>query len=99
MADLKQISASQVRSTLKIPQDVTEGVVVTDVQRLSAAEMGGLKQYDVIVEMAGEEVANMIELRKVLYAQEVGSIIEVKFYRQGEMMTQEITLTDGQPSL
>lgn len=61
--------------------------------------MGGLKQYDVIVEMAGEEVANMIELRKVLYAQEVGSIIEVKFYRQGEMMTQEITLTDGQPSL
>lgn len=99
MLDLQQVSASQQRSILNIPDDVTTGVVVADVQRLSAAEVGGLKQYDVIVEMDGQEVGNMVELRKVLYAQEVGSSVEVKFYRDGELQTLQITLTDGQPSL
>lgn len=99
MVDLKQVSASQQRSTLQIPEDVTSGVVIADVQQLSAAEVGGLKQYDVIVEMAGEKITNMVELRKILYAQEVGSTVEVKFYRNGELQTLEVTLTDGQPSL
>lgn len=99
MVDLKQVSASQQRSTLKIPEDVTSGVVIADVSRLSAAEVGGLKQYDVIVEMDGEEITNMVELRKILYSHEVGSTIEVKFYRDGEIQTLEITLTDGQPTL
>lgn len=99
MVDLKQVSASQQRSTLKIPEDVTSGVVVADVASLSAAEVGGLKAYDVIVEMDGEQISNMVELRKILYAQEVGTTVEIKFYRSGELQTLDITLTDGQPSL
>ena len=82
-----------------MPEDLTNGVVVADVQPLSAADVAGLEQYDIIVEMAGEEVGNMIELRKVLYKQEVGSTIEVSFYRNGELQTMEVTLTDVQPRL
>lgn len=99
MVDLKQVSTSQQRSTLKIPEDVTSGVVIADVASLSAAEAGGLKAYDVIVEMDGEEIRNMVELRKILYDQEIGATVQVKFYRSGELQTLEITLTDGQPSL
>lgn len=99
MINLQQVSYSQQRSILNVPEDLTNGVVVADVQPLSAADVAGLEQYDIIVEMAGEEVGNMIELRKVLYKQEVGSTIEVSFYRNGELQTMEVTLTDGQPRL
>lgn len=99
MIDLQQVSASQQRSTLNVPEDLTSGVVVAEVQELSAADVAGLEAYDIIVEMAGEEVGNMVELRKILYQQEVGSTIEISFYRDGELQTFEVTLTDGQPSL
>lgn len=99
MLDLQQISVSQQQSILQVPADLTGGVVVRDVQPLSAAENGGLEQYDIIVEMAGEEVTNMVELRKVLYSQEVGSTIAISFYRNGELQTLDVTLTDGQTQL
>ena len=54
MLDLSQISASQQSSVLTLPEDVTAGVVIAEVQALSAAELGGLEQYDVITEMNGE---------------------------------------------
>lgn len=97
MIDLQQVSVSQQRSILNIPEGLTSGVVVADVQALSAADVAGMETYDIIVGMAGEEVTNMVELRKVLYQQEVGSTIQIEFYRDGELQTMDVTLTDGQP--
>ena len=97
MIDLQQVSASQQRSILNLPEGLTSGVVVADVQDMSAADVAGMESYDIIVKMAGEDVANMVELRKVLYQQDVGSTIQIEFYRDGELQTMDVTLTDGQP--
>lgn len=99
MMDLQQVSVSQQRNILNLPEDVTAGVVVADVQGLSAASEAGIEQYDVIVGMDGEEITNMVGLRKILYRQEVGSTVKVELYREGEKMTVDVTLNDGQETL
>ena len=98
MLDLSQISATQQQTVLNLPEGVTEGVVVAEVQPLSAAELGGLKQYDVITEMNGKPVTSIVDLRKILYALTVGSDVEITYYRTGEIQTTTVTLTDGQSS-
>ena len=99
MMDLQQVSVSQQQNILKLPEDVTTGVVVSDVQGLSAASEAGIEQYDVIVGMDGDEITNMVELRKILYRQEVGATVPVDLYRNGERMTISVKLTDGQEQL
>ncbi|WP_394700708.1 S1C family serine protease [uncultured Trichococcus sp.] len=98
MLDLSQISASQQSSVLALPEDVTEGVVIAEVQALSAAELGGLEQYDVITEMNGEAVTSIVDLRKILYALEVGTDVEISYYREGTLQSTTVTLTEGQTS-
>ena len=98
MLDLSQISASQQSSVLSLPEDVTAGVVIAEVQALSAAELGGLEQYDVITEMNGEAVTSIVDLRKILYALEVGTDVEISYYRGGTLQSTTVTLTEGQTS-
>ena len=98
MLDLSQISAAQQSSVLTLPEDVTEGVVIAEVQALSAAELGGLEQYDVITEMNGEPVTSIVDLRKILYALEVGTDVEISYYRAGTLQSTTVTLTEGQTS-
>lgn len=98
MLDLSQISASQQSSVLTLPEDVTAGVVIAEVQALSAAELGGLEQYDVITEMNGEAVTSIVDLRKILYALEVGTDVEIAYYRAGTLQSTTVTLTEGQTS-
>ncbi|MDB6352661.1 trypsin-like peptidase domain-containing protein [Trichococcus sp. K1Tr] len=98
MLDLSQISASQQSSVLTLPDDVTAGVVIAEVQALSAAELGGLEQYDVITEMNGEAVTSIVDLRKILYALEVGTDVEISYYRGGTLQSTTVTLTEGQTS-
>lgn len=98
MLDLSQISASQQSSVLSLPEDVTAGVVIAEVQALSAAELGGLEQYDVITEMNGEAVTSIVDLRKILYALEVGTDVEISYYREGTLQSTTVTLTEGQTS-
>ena len=81
---------------LKLPEDVTDGVVVNDVMRNSPAQFAGVKQYDVIVEMDGEKIEDMVSLRKHLYnAKEVGDTMQMKVYREGKLLEIEMVLKDG----
>ena len=91
LMDLTDVPAYYQQNTLRTPQEVTTGVVVTEVVRGSAAEKAGVQQYDVIVEMDGIKIENSIDLRKHLYNEkEVGDILKLKVYRQGQL--QELTL-------
>lgn len=99
MLDISQISVAQQESVLNLPEEVTEGVVVADVQSLSAAELGGLEQYDVITEMNDTPVTSIVALRKILYSLDVGSDIAITYYRDGQLETTTVTLTDGQSSI
>lgn len=84
MIDLAYVSKAQQSEELNLPEEVTEGVVITRVARGSSADSAGLQPRDVIVGFAGEEVATSVRLRQLLYTTEVGETVEIEFYRNGE---------------
>lgn len=96
LLDLAQVPRTYRAETLKLPEDVTEGVVVNSVVAGSAAAKAGMEQFDVIVEMDGEAVGDIIELRKHLYNEKkIGDTLAVKAYRNGELIDFELELVDN----
>ena len=73
--------------------NITEGVVILEVDNLSAAGKAKLKKGDVIIELAGERVQSVAHLRYELYKHTPGEIVKVKYIRNGKEKTVEIKLT------
>ncbi|KAA0948820.1 PDZ domain-containing protein [Sporosarcina sp. ANT_H38] len=96
LLDLRSIPAQQQREMLKLPANVTEGVVINEVMSNSPAQLADVKQYDVIVEMDGEKIGDMVSLRKHLYnSKQVGDTMQMKVYRDGRLIDIEMVLKDG----
>lgn len=93
--DLANVPAVYQQDELNLPEEVTSGVVIERVVPNSAADNAGLQDMDVIVEMDGEKINNSMELRQHLYTEKsVGDDMQVKVYRNGEMVEVTMTLTD-----
>ena len=87
LLELAQVPKRYRVETLNLPEDVTAGVVVNEVVEGSPAGTAGMQQYDVIVEMDGEPIEDIIELRQHLYNEkEIGESMTVQAYRNGELM-------------
>lgn len=96
LLDLAQVPQVYRQETLKLPEDVTEGVVVNSVVEESAAEAAEMEQFDVIVEIDGVAIADIIELRQHLYNEKkIGDLLKVSAYRNGELMEFELELVDN----
>ncbi|GGA45487.1 S1C family serine protease [Psychrobacillus lasiicapitis] len=95
LVDVTNVPAIHQRDTLKLPAEVTTGVVVDQVIENTPAALAGMKPYDVIVEMDGQKIENTIELRKHLYNEkEIGDELKVKVYRQGKLVELTIALKE-----
>jgi serine protease Do len=80
---------------LKLPRDINYGVALRQVVSNSPAAQAGLQELDVIVEMDGETIHDVIDLRKHLYQEtKIGDQMEVKYYREGKLKTTTITLAE-----
>ncbi|MGI2328422.1 S1C family serine protease [Planococcus sp. YIM B11945] len=96
LVDLIQVPQGSRQETLNLPEDVKAGVVVDSVVENSAAADAGMKQYDVIVEMDGKPVGDIIELRQHLYNEKkIGDTLTVKAYRDGKEMEFQLELVDN----
>ncbi|GKU83858.1 putative serine protease YyxA [Niallia sp. NCCP-28] len=83
------------QEALKLPENVTDGVAIKDVSPNSPASKAGLKELDVIVELDGEKVSDLIDLRKHLYTEKkIGDKLKIKYYREGKQMTAELMLSE-----
>lgn len=99
MVNLTNVN-SQVVNQLNLPKDVKSGVVVAEVSSKGSAKAAGLQSYDVIVEMDGQKVDGIQNLRKILYSHKVGDKLEVTYYRNGQKQTTTVSLTEtNNPSL
>ena len=99
MVNLTNVN-SQVVNQLNLPKDVKSGVVVAEVSSKGSAKAAGLQPYDVIVEMDGQKVDGIQNLRKILYSHKVGDKLEVTYYRNGQKQTTTVSLTEtNNPSL
>jgi serine protease Do len=80
---------------LKLPRNVTFGVALRQVVPNSPAAKAGLRELDVIVEMDGQEIKDVIDLRKHLYQEKkIGEKMEIKYYREGKLMETSLTLAN-----
>ncbi|MBP1042682.1 trypsin-like peptidase domain-containing protein [Vagococcus sp. BWB3-3] len=93
MSDLSAISSEQQEKILKIPTDLTGGVIIREVEPASPAEKAGLKQYDVIVAIDDKEVETGTDLQSVLYKKKVGDSVKITFYRESDKKTTTVELT------
>lgn len=81
----------------EVPETVTEGAMVMQIDSSSAAAKAGLAVGDVIVSIDDVKVTNSNDLRKYLYNDlSVGDEITLKVYSKGQEKTVTMTLTDQQ---
>lgn len=96
LLDLTEVPAFYQRQTLRLPEEITAGVVVNEVVKGSAADKAGMEQYDVIVAIDGKAIENSIDLRQILYNEkEVGDKMKMKVYRAGKVVELELTLSNS----
>lgn len=93
MHNLSDLTSEQQEKIVKVPSSVTQGVVVASVQGATPAEKAGLKQYDVITKIDGENVSTGVELQSALYKHKVGDTVEVTYYREGKEHTAKVDLS------
>jgi serine protease Do len=95
--DLKSVSeipAYYQEEALKLPRDVNYGVALRQVVPNSPASLAGLKELDVIVEMDGQKINDVIDLRKHLYQKKkIGEKMKIKYYRDGQLKETTLTLS------
>ncbi|MGE7877798.1 S1C family serine protease [Peribacillus muralis] len=76
-----------------VPEAAKTGVMITSIEAGSAADKGGLKQQDIIMELDGTKISTAAELRKYLYTdKKIGDKVKVKVYRGKAEKTVTITL-------
>ncbi|MEG6614925.1 trypsin-like peptidase domain-containing protein [Peptococcaceae bacterium 1198_IL3148] len=81
----------------KLAPGLTDGAMVVYVAQASAAAKAGIQQGDVIVAIDGQEIKDDNDLRKYLYTESsIGDEVQIKFYRQGDLQTVDVTLTSNQ---
>lgn len=90
--DLANITSRSKTEILKLKSDQSDGVVVTDTAKGSPAETAGLKKYDVITKIGDKEIKNILELRRELYAYNVGDKVELTVLREGKETKVQVTL-------
>ncbi|WP_312094802.1 trypsin-like peptidase domain-containing protein [Niallia sp.] len=79
-----------------LPNEVSEGVMITNIDSNSAAAEAGLKVQDVVVSIDGKKIANSTDLRKYLYTEvKIGDKVELEIYRDGKSQKVELTLTSN----
>lgn len=78
---------------ISVPDNVTNGVVIMSVSKGSAAEEGGLKKGDVILEIDNVKVTSSALLKYELYRHNIGDEITLKINRNGFEKALKIKLT------
>ncbi len=90
--DLDYVSDSAKSDTLKLSDGVDSGVVVMKTDSDSPLK-DILSKYDVIVSLGGKKVTGISSLKTALYAHKVGDSVTIKYYHDGQLKSQKVTLS------
>ncbi len=80
------------RNQIMLDKDVTEGVVIVECEKDSAAANSDLQKGDVIIKLNDAKVKDIAYLRYELYQYQAGDKIEVTYIRDGKEHKTKVTL-------
>jgi serine protease Do len=84
---------------LNLPENITEGVIITAVEPSSPAAEAGLQEKDVIVSINGTKIDSISALRKYLHTKtKIGEKISIEIFRNGKQMKVSLQLSERQES-
>ena len=88
------ISASSLNSEIASKLDInqTKGVFVASIEKGGAAEKGGLKKGDVIIELDGIEIGKFADLTGYLGSKRPNDTVGIKVVRNGNQQIVEVVL-------
>lgn len=93
LRNVNELPSYHQQETLKLPEDIKEGVIVEQVLTNSPAAKAGLREYDVITALDGKPVQDVIALRKYMYNnKQEGDTVNVTYYRDGKQQETKMTL-------
>ena len=90
MVNLTNLSTADLQK-LKLPDNVTSGVVVRSVQTNMPAN-GHLQRFDVITKVDDKAISSTTELQSALYSHSIADSMTVTYYRNGKEETTKIKL-------
>lgn len=77
---------------IRVPDSVTEGVVIVSIDKDTAAAKAGIEVGDIITKIAGKSTKDIAYLRYELYQHSAGDEVEITFLRDGKEKTVKVTL-------
>jgi serine protease Do len=78
--------------------DIEQGALIRGVMDGGPAGTAGLEAGDVIIGFNGQEVTNVNELLKALYACQIEQRVEITYWRDNSQHTAYVTLAESPPS-
>ena len=79
-------------SGVRLPQDITDGVVVIEVEKGSPADEAGMLKGDVIIKVGDHKIGDIAEFRYRLYSFNPDETIELVVIRDGKEETLKVKL-------
>ena len=73
----------------------TDGVIIVDVLRNTAAEKAGLRVYDVVLRVGDQEITGMESFVEAITSYKPGDDVLLMIYRQGRRIVVPVTLGDA----
>ncbi len=70
------------------------GALITDIFRESPADKAGMKRGDIIIEMDGKTIKNVVSLRNMIAQSKVGSKLKLKVIRDGRSIPFEAAIVE-----
>jgi len=80
------------RNNIRVPDSITEGVVIVSIDKDVAAAKAGIQAGDVITKIAGKKTKDIAYLRYELYQHTAGDEVEITYIRNGKENTVKVVL-------
>ena len=77
---------------LSVNTELTDGVVVAEVQKGTPAEVAGLQRGDIITALGDDKVLNYAQLRYYLFKHKVGDTVTITYERDGNVQKAKVIL-------
>lgn len=86
------ITGREIDSEVAKKYNLVEGIYILTVEEFSGAEKSGLKTSDIVTEFDGKPVKTMDELNEIKNTHNIGDVVKIKIFRNGEKIEADLTL-------